>query len=565
VSYQVLARKWRPQLFEEVIEQKHVVKTLQNAITGNRIAHAFLFTGQRGVGKTSIARILAKALNCKEGPTPRPCGKCSFCKEITEGNAIDILEIDGASNTGVDDVRGLREDVKYVPARGRYKIYIIDEVHMLSKSAFNALLKTLEEPPAHVIFMFATTEVHKIPATVLSRCQRFDLRRLSSDMVVKHLAYIASREHITISEQGLRWIAREAEGSMRDAQSILDRVISYAGDKIEDKDIVAVLGLVDRALLMRTSQAIMEKDAKECLDIVSDLFRSGYDINQFYQEFLEHLRNLIVVKISKKPDQLMELSSNECDLLKEQVKDSELETLQRLFDIWLKAEEEINRSSLPQTVLEMVLLKMVYLKSLLPLDDALAKLDELEKKFLHGKIGIKKDVEPPRSLKPPKYEETQESVNEPPQLRDEPDANAPHYSGEDNPEQAWEKIQALIKKEKPMLAAVLEHGQLMHIKEKEIELGFASDSIFLDSAKDADNELQLKNICEKFFGRKLRVKVTSVREEGKKKLPVRSTPGEKESGDEREGEVTGTSLVNEALSIFNGKIVELKGEDLITK
>jgi DNA polymerase-3 subunit gamma/tau len=564
VSYQVLARKWRPQLFEEVIEQKHVVKTLQNAITGNRIAHAFLFTGQRGVGKTSIARILAKALNCEEGPTPRPCGKCSFCKEITEGNAIDILEIDGASNTGVDDVRGLREDVKYVPARGRYKIYIIDEVHMLSKSAFNALLKTLEEPPAHVIFMFATTEVHKIPATVLSRCQRFDLRRISSDMVVKHLSNIASQEHITISEQGLRWIAREAEGSMRDAQSILDRVISYAGDKIEDKDIIAVLGLVDRALLMRTSQAIMEKDAKECLDIVSDLFRSGYDINQFYQEFLEHLRNLIVVKISKKPDQLMELSSDECDLLKEQVKDSELETLQRLFDIWLKAEEEINRSSLPQTVLEMVLLKMVYLKSLLPLDDALAKLDELEKKFLHGKIGIRKDkdVAPPRSLKNPKYEETRESLSEPPQLRDEADANLPQYSGEDNPEQAWKKIQALVKKEKPMLAAVLEHGQLMHITEKEIELGFASDSIFLESAKDADNELQLKNICEKLFGRKMRVKVTSVSEEAKRKL---STSGEKESGNDREGDATGASLVKEALSIFNGKIVEVKGGDLSAK
>ncbi len=231
----------------------------------------------------------------------------------------------------------------------------------------------------------------------------------------------------------------------------------------------------------------------------------------------------------------------------------------------MKAEEEINRSSLPQTVLEMVLLKMVYLKSLLPLDDALAKLDELEKKFLHGKIGIKKDVKPSRSLKPPEYEETQESVNEPPQLRDEADANSPQYSGEDNPEQAWEKIQSLIKKEKPMLAAVLEHGQLMHINKKEIELGFASNSIFLESAKDADNELQLKNICEKFFGRKMRVKITSVREEGKRKLPVQSTPGEKEGGDNREGDVTDNSLIEEALSIFNGKIVEVKGEDLITK
>ena len=240
MSYQVLARKWRPQSFEEVIGQKHVVKTLQNAIVHNRIAHSFLFAGQRGVGKTSIARILAKALNCQEGPTAQPCGNCNSCKEITGGNSIDVLEIDGASNTGVDDVRELRESVKYVPSKSRYKIYIIDEVHMLSNSAFNALLKTLEEPPAHVIFMFATTEPHKIPATVLSRCQRFDLRRISLEAIVKQLNEITSGEKIKISEQGLRWIAREAEGSMRDAQSILDRVISYAGEKISDEDIAEV-------------------------------------------------------------------------------------------------------------------------------------------------------------------------------------------------------------------------------------------------------------------------------------------------------------------------------------
>ena len=212
MSYLVLARKWRPQRFEEVIGQKHVVKTLQNAIESNRIAHAFLFAGQRGVGKTSVARILSKALNCHEGPTPHPCGTCTSCKEITGGNSMDVLEIDGASNTGVDDVRELRESVKYVPSRSRYKIYIIDEVHMLSNSAFNALLKTLEEPPAHVIFMFATTEPHKIPTTVLSRCQRFDLRRISLEALVEQLGKITAQEQITISGQGLRWIASESEG-----------------------------------------------------------------------------------------------------------------------------------------------------------------------------------------------------------------------------------------------------------------------------------------------------------------------------------------------------------------
>ncbi len=548
MSYQVLARKWRPQLFEEVIGQKHVVKTLQNAISSNRIAHAFLFSGQRGVGKTSIARILAKALNCQEGPTPQPCGQCTSCKEIAEGNSIDVLEIDGASNTGVDDIRELRESVKYVPSGNRYKIYIIDEVHMLSNNAFNALLKTLEEPPAHVIFMFATTEPQKIPTTVLSRCQRFDLRRISLEAIVKQLSEITSKENITISEQGLKWLAREAEGSMRDAQSILDRVISYAGKQINDEDIAEVLGIVDKSLLVRTSRAILDKDAKGCLDIVNDLFHFGYDTRQFYQAFLEHLRNLIIVKISKNPAQLIELPQNECDVLKEQGKDSEVETLQRLFDIWLKAEDEINRSSLPQIVLEMALLKMVYLKRLLPLDDALAKLDDLEKRLSNGKTANIKGVE---------YKEIQDSGNKSSQLREEIVAIPERSSKEDNQNESWKKLLSFTKKEKPMLAAVLKHGYLLHLDERRIELGFASNSVFLESANDSDNKSQLKTICEELFGRKLRVKISSFKEESKIQSPVQLREGENGSKSDKK-ESLENALINEALNIFNGKIVEEK-------
>jgi len=548
LSYQVLARKWRPQLFEEVVGQKHVVKTLQNAISSNRIAHAFLFSGQRGVGKTSIARILAKALNCQEGPTPQPCGQCTSCKEIAEGNSIDVLEIDGASNTGVDDIRELRESVKYVPSGNRYKIYIIDEVHMLSNNAFNALLKTLEEPPAHVIFMFATTEPQKIPTTVLSRCQRFDLRRISLEAIVKQLSEITSKENITISEQGLKWLAREAEGSMRDAQSILDRVISYAGKQINDEDIAEVLGIVDKSLLVRTSRAILDKDAKGCLDIVNDLFHFGYDTRQFYQAFLEHLRNLIIVKISKNPAQLIELPQNECDVLKEQGKDSEVETLQRLFDIWLKAEDEINRSSLPQIVLEMVLLKMVYLKRLLPLDDALAKLDDLEKRLSNGKTANIKGVE---------YKEIQDSGNKSSQLREEIVAIPERSSKEDNQNESWKKLLSFTKKEKPMLAAVLKHGYLLHLDERRIELGFASNSVFLESANDSDNKSQLKTICEELFGRKLRVKISSFKEESKIQSPVQLREGEMGSKSDKK-ESLENALINEALNIFNGKIVEEK-------
>ena len=565
MSYLVLARKWRPRNFDEVIGQEHVVRALKNAIVAGRIAHAFLFAGQRGVGKTSVARILSKALNCYEGPTPHPCGTCTSCKEITGGNSMDVLEIDGASNTGVDDVRELRESVKYVPSRSRYKIYIIDEVHMLSNSAFNALLKTLEEPPAHVIFMFATTEPHKIPTTVLSRCQRFDLRRISLEALVEQLSTITAQEQITISGQGLRWIASESEGSMRDAQSILDRVISYAGKQIKDNDIVEVLGIVDKDLLMRTSQAVLDKDAKGCLDIVRELFRFGYDTRQFYQAFLEHLRNIIIVKISKDPAKLMDLSPDEGEALKKQVKDSEVEMLQRLFDVWLKAEEEINRSSQPHVVLEMILLKMVYLKCLVPLDDALAKLSDLEKRFSGGKVASESGIVRPLTSKPVEYEEMQDSGGEPSQL-EEGTAAVPDGGLEgDGPNQVWEKFMAFAKKEKRMLAGILEHGHIINLDEEKIELGFASDSFFLESANDAENKKQLKDICENFFGRSMQVKVSPVEEEVNNQSQVPAGGNAKEKENNSEKEALQHPLVDEALSIFDGKIVEVKKEDFLTK
>lgn len=553
MSYQVLARKWRPQCFEDVIGQKHVVKTLQNAIVNNRIAHSFLFTGQRGVGKTSIARILAKALNCQDGPTAQPCGRCNACKEIAGGNSMDVLEIDGASNTGVDDVRELRESVKYVPSESRYKIYIIDEVHMLSNSAFNALLKTLEEPPAHVIFMFATTEPHKIPATVLSRCQRFDLRRISLEAIAKQLGEITSGEKIAISEQGLRWIAREAEGSLRDAQSILDRVISYAGETIRDEDIVEVLGIVDKDWLMRTSQAIVDKDAKRCLDIVNDLFRLGYDTRQFYHAFLEHLRNLIMIKISNHPARLVELTQHECDALNDQVKDTHVDTLQRLFDVWLKAEDEMNRSSLPQTVLEVTLLKMVYIKRLLPLDDALAKLDDLGKRLLDGKANRVEEVS---------YAETQNSGDEPSRMKEDA-VPVPECDVTGDQKQVWDRLLSFARKEKPMLAAILKHGCLLHLDDGTIELGFAVDSVFLDSAKDTDNKRQLKTICEKFFGRKLTIRISSFDKQQQLQPPLESSRHQNGRGNNVR-EAVDDALIDEALSIFNGTIVEVKKEDLVT-
>jgi DNA polymerase-3 subunit gamma/tau len=292
MSYLVLARKWRPQTFDEIVGQKHISDTLSNAIRSDRVAHAFLFTGVRGVGKTTAARVLAKALNCEKGPTPKPCNKCSNCLEVTAGNCVDVLEVDGASNTGVNDVREIIENVRYQPAKSRFKIYIIDEVHMLSTSAFNALLKTLEEPPPHVKFIFATTDPHKVPHTIHSRCQRYDFRRIPARLIVERLAEIAKADGIAVSERGLYLIAREAEGSMRDAQSLFDQVIAYAGKKINDEDVAGALGLADRALLFDLAAAIIERNPAKALEVVERLHRFGYDLRRFVRELLEHVRNL---------------------------------------------------------------------------------------------------------------------------------------------------------------------------------------------------------------------------------------------------------------------------------
>jgi DNA polymerase-3 subunit gamma/tau len=298
VEYLVLARKWRPQVFEDVVGQDHVVKTLKNAIRRDRVAHALIFSGPRGIGKTSVARILAKALNCEKGPAETPCNECTNCREITEGVSMDVREIDGASNRGIDEVRELRENVKFSPLTSRYKVYIIDEVHMLTKEAFNALLKTIEEPPPHVIFMFATTEVHRVPATILSRCQRHEFRRMSIKQISATLRKIATAEGIEISDAGLTLIAEGAEGSLRDAESIFDQVISYAGTVVKDGDVETLLGFTDRKLLYDISRAVLGRDAKAALRILDEGYYAGVDMKQFYQMLQRHFMNLLLVKVA---------------------------------------------------------------------------------------------------------------------------------------------------------------------------------------------------------------------------------------------------------------------------
>lgn len=294
VSYRVFARKYRPQTFAEVVGQEHITRTLQNSVTSGRLAQAWLFVGPRGIGKTSTARILAKALNCSVGPTPEPCGTCDACLEIADGRSLDVIEIDGASNNGVDHIRDIRDSAAYAPARGKFKIYLIDEVHMLTTGAFNALLKTLEEPPSHVKFIFATTEAQKVPATITSRCQRFDLRRIPADSIQKHLLYIASREAILLDADAAAAIARGADGGLRDAESMLDQMVAFCGDRIARADVMDVFGFTPLEVVQGLAGSILAGDARKSLDTVAAQSEAGKDLTRLVAELVVHLRDLVV-------------------------------------------------------------------------------------------------------------------------------------------------------------------------------------------------------------------------------------------------------------------------------
>ncbi|MEE8573887.1 MAG: DNA polymerase III subunit gamma/tau, partial [Thermodesulfobacteriota bacterium] len=376
MSYLVIARKWRPNLFKDIVGQEHVTITLENAVNSGRTAHAYLFSGPRGVGKTTAARILAKSVNCAKGPAADPCNECEICAAITGGSAVDVIEIDGASNTSVDNIRELKESIRFVPSLCRYKVYIIDEVHMLSTSAFNALLKTLEEPPPHALFIFATTEVHKIPRTILSRCQRFDFKRIPYKQICDHLMYIATEEGIKVSESVLELLAREAEGSMRDAESQLDQVIAFAGMDIKEQDVYSALGLMDRSLLYDLSEAVLAGDGATCLNLIENIYNFGYDLKKVTLELLEHIRDLSVLKVTG-DSSLLELPEAECARLKELAGVTGSERLQLLFDLLSKGYEDISRSVTPRFTLEMTLLRAAHQGDLRSVGELIDTLEEL--------------------------------------------------------------------------------------------------------------------------------------------------------------------------------------------
>lgn len=379
MTYLIYARKYRPQTFEEMIGQKPIVRTLQNAIKNNRVAQAYIFSGMRGVGKTTAARILAKALNCQQGPTPTPCNKCEFCKEINEDHSIDVLEIDGASNRGIDEVRSLREGVKYKPIRSRYKVIIIDEVHMLTREAFNALLKTLEEPPPHTVFIFATTEFHKVPATIVSRCQHFEFKKISQKEIIKHLIDITQKEKIEVSSYGLNLIAEAADGSLRDAQSLLDKAVAFSGEIIRDEDLKEVLGTISREILFSFSKAILEEKPEEIFNLVEKVVEYGYDLRFFYKELIQHFRNMLLVKSVKSPQDLLPLNEEEIDDLNKEAEKASREELLRYLVVLQGGEQELKFSSHPRIYLEVFLIKLCHFKKIVDMKDIIKDIENLKK------------------------------------------------------------------------------------------------------------------------------------------------------------------------------------------
>ena len=381
MAYLVSARKYRPQLFEELVGQEHIANTLRNAIAKGRVGHAYLFSGPRGIGKTSAARIFAKALNCEKGPTPTPCGSCVFCREITSGIALDIVEIDGASNNSVDNVRDLRENVRFVPSSARYKIYIIDEVHMLSTAAFNALLKTLEEPPEHIVFIFATTEVNKVPQTIRSRCQQFVFKRITIPRILEMLKRICSDLKVQADEKALFWIARGAQGSMRDAESILDQMISYSGGDIKEEDVFYVLGIPGYDVYHRIGESIAREDAESCLSLVERLLGDGIEVGALLSGLIEYYRNLFVLASSRDAEELVGLPSEDLARMKALLAYYSQRDAHNILTILSKAYLDTRTSDLARELFEIALMKMARYREIIQPGALIRRMEELKKEI----------------------------------------------------------------------------------------------------------------------------------------------------------------------------------------
>lgn len=527
MSYIVLARKWRPQGFGDLIGQGVVVKTLKNALASEKIVHAYLFSGPRGVGKTSSARILAKALNCTERSGSDPCNKCQSCTSITAGASVDVFEIDGASNTSVDSVRELRETVKYAPSGGKYKIYIIDEVHMLSTPAFNALLKTLEEPPPHVIFIFATTEPKKIPSTILSRCQHHSFRRVAKTSIHDQLKRIADTEKINIKGTALDMISKAADGSMRDALTLLDQASSFS-DEVTDKELLNLLGLPESDVLSNLSETILQGDVSKTLLIIKELADRGSDLRQLTKELVEFFRSIAIIKVTDEAEKLLEFSSDEVERLRRHAESVTLEQLTILLAELLRLEGEVRNAINPRYTLELGLLRTSFVKGMTSIDSIL--------EMLGGK-DIQKSAPSPPPVTPVEPEKKTESQ---PETRNTPAA------GIQSKDDIWQRLIQRVDSEDHLLACKLGEAKVIDLDSKEISIGFNGGmSVLADSIRKSSSII--KPMLKELSGHNLKLKILSLPKSG----PKRDIKQIKK-------EVFDEPIVKDALSLFNSSIVKVR-------
>jgi len=560
--YEVLARKYRPQSFSELTGQEHVSRTLQNAIDSGRVAHAFLFTGARGVGKTSTARILAKTLNCERGLTHEPCNVCPQCIEITKGNSTDVFEIDGASNTGVDDIRELRDNVKYLPSHSRYKIFIIDEVHMLSTNAFNALLKTLEEPPDHVKFIFATTEPHKLPVTILSRCQRFDFKRVTLTKIIGRLRQIAESEKININDSSLALIARKGDGSMRDSLTAFDQVLACCGSSVTDEDVITLIGAVDRRLLAEVSAAIFHGDTQNVLAGVKKVDSVGYNMRQFCQELIEHFRNLLVVRSVKKPEEILDLAEAELHDLREQASSFSSQDIQRRLILLIKADGEMAFATMPRLIIEIALLKAATLEPVIPIMELLEKVKMLETNAVHTPVlpwDTSRNAPVPAAAVPVRQEIRAAVV--PQHKEHEPRHSVTHSVQHASSHSAWERFVDFVNNKDRAMGSLLEHGSPIRQEPGFMDIGFPSGSYYLSSLQDSDSISNVQALVREFSGTATVVKIVAIMPEtgsAPLSLAEKKKSDEESLKEELKQEVAVHPVINEALKIFGGTITDIR-------
>jgi len=578
MEYQSLYRKWRPQTFEDIIGQKHITKTLINAISLNRISHAYIFSGPRGVGKTTTARILAKSLNCEKGPTPHPCNKCERCIRITDGYSMDVIEIDGASNRGIDDIRDLRNKVKFAPAEGKYKVYIIDEVHMLTTEAFNALLKTLEEPPSHVIFIFATTNPHKIPSTILSRCQWFNFRRISLGDIGSKLKMIIKNEKLKIDNKALNVIARSSTGSMRDAESALDQIIAYCGQDITSQSVRDVLGIIEEEIFFEFIEAIIEDNTLNGIEIINRTSDLGGDASQFIKNLMEYVHNLSLAKVCQ--EEILNLQSifteNRERLLK-QSKTIKLEKLFNIVDYLAEIERKMRYTRHPWILLEMLTIKFTAGENYF-LKEVEDKKDEHFLEFSAKKdisISDKKNTEIREEL------QAKRTIQNKVKIKEDSSIQAKELSIDLDLNQTWTTILNKIKKTKISVYSFIIANNLITIENNKLIIGFNKRYTFhKESLEKKNNKIILQEIIKEETGKFLAIEciindndkkdsILEVGQEKKKKIArIRNEEKKKKeesSEEEKDNIIKGSNeiskdnlLINESLNLFEGTIIEEK-------